>query len=189
MKPKTSQCPLQDCFDVCSTDLPKAFPMGDAGTTCTVPLYTHWKHRCNPATCYLPGSIILILLIIVTCLRSQWKKNYHLNLIMILSGVPFVWHWKSKGKKLNQWKTGVAFHLLSLHSLCLLNLFDCLSGTWLLNLISMLLLFIWHGKAGINCILTNWTTYSKVLHSSSGVPTGVCENLGLTGLLFAACDL
>lgn len=60
---------------------------------------------------------------------------------MILSGVPSVWQRKSKGKKLNQWKTGVAFHLLSLHSMCLLSLFDCLSGTWLLNLISMLLLF------------------------------------------------
>lgn len=60
---------------------------------------------------------------------------------MILSGVPSVWQRKSKGKNLNQWKTGIAFHVLSLHSLCLLSLFDCLSGTCLLNLISMLLLF------------------------------------------------
>lgn len=60
---------------------------------------------------------------------------------MILSGVPSVWQHKSKGKKLNQRKTDIAFHLLSLHSLCLLSLFDCLSGTWVLNWISMLLFF------------------------------------------------
>lgn len=60
---------------------------------------------------------------------------------MILSRVLSVWHLKPKGKKLNQLKTGVDFQLLSLHSLCLLSLLDCLLGTWLLNLINMLLLF------------------------------------------------
>lgn len=52
VKPKTSQCPLQSYFDTCCTNLPKAFPGGDAGTHCTVPFYAHRASGCYPtATC------------------------------------------------------------------------------------------------------------------------------------------
>lgn len=88
---------------------------------------------------YLPGSI-LILLVRIICLRSQRKniifsshQDSHQTTLCLTS-------W-TKGKKINQLKTDIACQLLSLHSLYLLSLLDCLLGTWLVNLINRLLLF------------------------------------------------
>lgn len=121
------------------------------------------------------------------------EKNYDLDLITILSRVLSVWHLKPKGKKLNQLKTGVYFQLLSLHSLCLLSLLDCLLGTWLLNLINVLLLFPLSDTEKLE-LIEYWLTELVTARHCYQPPVCslVCaraeDELGAPRLLLAVCN-